>query len=99
MKKILALLIGISLITYAVIKLLLGPSGFIRQFSIDNENHQLHIEVDSLKAEIIRKEKEIQDLETNLFIIEKKARTELGMTREGELVFRFKTGDSSELKP
>lgn len=96
MKKTLAILIGIALIAYAIFKTLLGPSGLMRQYAIEGENHRLNMEIDSLQAEIIRKEKEIEGLKKDVFLIEKKARTELGMTKEGEMVFRFRKVDSTQ---
>lgn len=95
MKKIILLTLSISLITFAIFKALFGPSGFIRQLAIDDENHKLQIELDSLEMEIIKKNKEIVDLKTNWLVIEKKARTEMGMTKEGEIVFRFRNNDST----
>lgn len=103
MKKAVALTLGVLLITYAVFKTLFGPSGFLRQFAIDDENTQLQIEIDSLQSKILKKNKEIDGLKKDLFVIEKKARTEMGMTKKGEVVFRFRDNnpsstDSTELE-
>ena len=96
MKKVIAITIGVLFICFALFKTLFGPSGLIRQFAINGENHQLQIEIDSLQAEIIKKNKQIEGLQKNLFIIEEKARTEMGMTKKGEIVFRFRESDSSK---
>ncbi len=94
MKKAAAIIIIVLLVIYGVIRTFLGSNGLIRQFAINDENLRLQMEIDSLKSEVILKNKEIIGLQENLFIIEKKARTQMGMTKKGELVFKFSTSDS-----
>lgn len=50
------------------------------------ENRVLSVRNELLRAEVI-------DLKTNLYAVEERARTELGMIREGETFFLLTRGD------
>lgn len=50
------------------------------------ENRMLHARNELLRAEVI-------DLKSNLYAVEERARTELGMIREGETFFLLTQGD------
>ncbi|MBI4776253.1 MAG: septum formation initiator family protein [Deltaproteobacteria bacterium] len=76
--------------------LLYGDRGFINYLNLHNEKERLIL----LKQELRQKNREllkgVKGLRNDLKYIERTARHELGMVREGEIVYRFKKPLSSD---
>lgn len=89
------LLITLSLAgaLYLLVPLLLGDMGLVKYFGMLKTDRQLSREIKSLVGENDRLREEIHALRTDPTAIEKIAREELGMVKDGELVYRFKTED------
>ena len=90
--KIWCVLLGILLLMLQV-RLLVGEGSLSevrrikQQIAIQQEeNSMLSARNELLRAEVI-------DLKTNLYAVEERARTELGMIREGETFFLLTRGD------
>ena len=65
------------------------PEGVPRYRSLRHELKQLKDNNDKLRVEIADREREVQLLRTDLGTIEKIAREELGMVKQGEVVLQF----------
>src|SRR5687767_8444360 len=82
----LSLLIG-SIV--AVPLLVLGDAGLPRYRALRDELHEVRRHNDRLREEVRQLDHEVSALRTDEAAIERIARDELGMIREGEIVFQF----------
>jgi cell division protein FtsB len=84
-KKILLLLV----FAFLVYRFFTGPYGFVQIHSLWKEKNNLEKESKMLDAEIVDLEIEKKRLTDDEFYLEKQARERLGMTKEGEKVYRI----------
>ena len=82
------LLLIITIVVVVTTPLFVGSAGFIRIMNLKHQRNSLHQQLLILKAE-----KEVVDKRIELYLqskelIERKARDELGMIRDGEKVFQ-----------
>lgn len=82
----LSLLIG-SIV--AVPLLVLGEAGLPRYRALRDELHEVHRHNERLREEVRQLDHEVRALRTDETAIERIARDELGMIRDGEIVFQF----------
>ncbi len=82
----LLLLLGFLFICYIYLG---GDYGLLKIWSQRGEIESLNREIDRLQAEQLDLKKECVRLQTDSLYIEKKAREELGLVREGERVYQF----------
>ena len=68
---------------------LFGQGAFIHQQALRADNAALRRANDTLLHEIERQEERIRELRVDSVAVEGIARTERGMSRKGELVYRF----------
>ena len=80
------LILGFLFICYIYLG---GDYGLLKIFSQRREIENLQREISRLRAEQQDLKQECLWLETDTLYIEKKAREELGMVREGERVYQF----------
>jgi cell division protein FtsB len=76
---------------YFLVPLLLGDMGLVKYFGMLKTDRELSREIETLVGENDRLRDEIRALRTDPTAIEKIAREELGMVKDGELVYRFKS--------
>ena len=91
-KRILLLLVFIFL----AYRFFTGPYGFVQIHSLWKEKQNLEKESKMLDAEIVDLEIEKKRLTDDEFYLEKQARERLGMTKEGEKVYRIIHPDESK---
>lgn len=82
----LSLLIG-SIV--AVPLLVLGEAGLPRYRALRDELHEVGRHNDRLREDVRQLDHEVRSLRTDETAIERIARDELGMIRDGEIVFQF----------
>lgn len=82
----LLLILGFLLICWVYLG---GDYGLLKVWSQGRQIEDLKREINRLRAEQLDLKKECLWLETDSLYIEKKAREELGMVREGERVYQF----------
>ena len=68
---------------------LFGQGSLLHQQELKSQNELLRRENDSLLHAIELQEELIRRLRTDSALVESMARTQLGMSRKGEMVFRF----------
>lgn len=73
----------------AVLRSLFGEGALFQQHAIERRSDELSSANDSLTQEIERLKGEIELLRNDSLTLEAIARTRLGMSREGEKVYRF----------
>lgn len=66
-----------------------GDHGLWQQHRLERQIEHLSGEVDSLQIELENRAKEAERLQRDSFYIESIARTQYGMSRKGEVAFRF----------
>ena len=78
----------ISLTAVVILTYLFWPN-FINLRGLIHQANILKDEIHRLEEQNRRLEKEIESLRNNPFYLEKVAREELGMSREGEVIYKF----------
>ncbi len=73
--------------------LLIGSAGFIRIMNLKHQRNLLHQQILILKAEKEVVEKRIELYLHSKELIERKARDELGMMRDGEKVYQVRMAE------
>jgi cell division protein FtsB len=68
---------------------ILDAQGLPRYRVLKDELREVEHENDRLKRELVHLSREVESLRTDPAALERLARDELGMVREGELVFQF----------
>lgn len=63
----------------------LGKGGWLRVWDMDQQVHVAHDKIDELKARNAKLESEVHDLKEGTGAVEERARSELGMIRQGEI--------------
>ena len=86
--KWLLLLFAIGTLLHSVF----GEGALLQQRALSERNRQLRHANDSLVVEIQRLKGEIKQLKSDSLILEALARTRLGLSKEGEVIFRFVDG-------
>jgi len=69
--------------------MVLQPQGLPRYRALESELRQMHRGNEGLAHEVRRLDAEVNQLRTEPAAMERIARDELGMVREGEIVFQF----------
>lgn len=82
----LLLILGFLFVCYVYLG---GDYGLLKIWSQRKEIDGLEQEIHRLQAEQMDLKQECQQLKTDSLYVEKKAREELGMVREGEKVYQF----------
>ncbi len=77
------------LLLFLIFIFLSGGDGFLRFWSLFQEKKNLRKEVNTLYQEKVELLKQREDLIHNKTYIEKQAREQLGMAKEGEAVIKF----------
>lgn len=78
------LLIVLSLVAGTVV----GKRGFMHLMKLDEEYRHIALSNQRLKQENERLKAEIEDLKNNLRYLEELARNELGLAKQGEIIYR-----------
>lgn len=85
-------LFPMALLVLAIVSvpiMVLEPQGLPRFRSLESELREIHRDNDGLAHEVRRLDAEVRQLRSDPEAMERIARDELGMVREGELVFQF----------
>jgi cell division protein FtsB len=88
-KKTIKRFLFLLLAVFLVYSFFAGPYGFLRLFSLLNEKKELKLEAQKLEARIMEMENRKEKLKSDSFYLEKQAREKLGMSREGEKIYKF----------
>lgn len=84
---IIALLVVMNV--YLILSFLLGEMGLLNANTLRKTNLEMHKEVAEMEAENEGLARKINALRTDADTIERLAREELGLVKEGELVYEF----------
>lgn len=75
-----------------VLSTILGSGGVIHIYNLYQEKKQMAADNEKLREKNVQMRKEVEALSKNLAYLERISRQELGMVREGDLVYQFKKG-------
>jgi cell division protein FtsB len=92
MRSLVYLTLGSLIFLYISVSLVFGEKGVIRFLKLRSETGALRAEVDSIKRQNDDLSGQIESLQKNPDMIEELARDELGLTKEGEVIFEFEKG-------
>lgn len=70
--------------------------GFLRLKEIEAENAELEGRIAAVESENAELRDEIERMENDMEAIERLARTDLGLIKEGDKVYRFVEGDDAD---
>jgi cell division protein FtsB len=85
------LVLGIAGALYLIIPLFLGDMGILKYFGMLKKHHHISAEIHELIEENRELQQKVEALRSDPDVIEKIAREQLGLVKEGELVYKFKT--------
>lgn len=88
-RKVVFLTLGILLSVYLTFSLVIGENGFLRYVELKSTRDRLFAETMTLRKQNEDIRGQIENLKKDSEVIEEFAR-EYGLTKEGELVFKFK---------
>lgn len=91
-RNLVFLTIGILLFFYLSLKLIFGESGLLRYMELKSLKYELLAETSAVKKQNEDIQDQTKSLQRDSDTIEGIAR-EYGLTREGELIFKFEGGD------
>lgn len=83
-----ALAILLVLLVWMQYRLWLGDGGIPEVLELETEVEHVHAEIETLQERNRALEAEVNDLKQGLEAIEERARSEMGMIREGEAYFQ-----------
>ncbi len=83
------------LVLLLVVHDVLGAHGYLAMRRTQNEIKKVNADLERLNKENIQLQEEVKDLRTDKRAIEKIARDELGLVRDGDVVIKF--SDSQQL--
>jgi len=98
LKQKVLLFIAMVLIVNFVLIIIWGDKGLIDFYRLETEKKRFIQQNEKLTAENQTLYREIDRLKHDLKFVESVARQELGMIRENEIIFKFKTSPDPELK-
>lgn len=98
LKQKVLLFIAMVLIVNFVLIIIWGDKGLIDFYRLETEKKRFIQQNEKLTAENQTLYREIDRLKHDLKFVESVARQELGMIRENEIIFKFKTSPDLELK-
>jgi len=90
-KRIVLSTIGVLVFIYLTISLPFGENGLLRYIRLKSTVTKLHTEVEMIKKQNEEMKRQIDALKRDPNLIEELARQH-GLTREGELIFRYEDG-------
>ena len=91
MKKI--ALVLLALLIWLQYKIWLQDGGIPEVIQLQQEVEQVKVEVDKLQERNSSLDAEVKDLKKGLDAIEERARSEMGMTKEGEIYYQVIEAD------
>lgn len=86
-RSFLFLVLGVSLVVWFGF---LDTYSVLTRYQLDAQRQELISKTQQMRAEIIELDEKIDDLESNPELLEKIAREEYGMRRNGEIVYRIR---------
>lgn len=86
-RSFLFLVLGVALIVWFGF---LDTYSVLTRYQLDAQRSDLILKTQQMRAEIVGLDQKIDDLESNPELLEKIAREEYGMRREGEVVYRIR---------
>lgn len=86
------LTLGTLIFLYISLSLVFGENGLLRFLKLRSETGALRAEVETIRSQNNDLSEEIERLQKNPDLIEELARDELGLTKEGEIIFKFDDG-------
>jgi cell division protein FtsB len=89
-RKRLFITLSLAGVLYFLVPLLLGDMGLVKYFGMLKTDRDLSSEIEALVNENRKLRDDISALRSDPTAIEKIAREELGLVKDGELVYRFK---------
>jgi cell division protein FtsB len=90
-RRILAIL-ALTGALYILVPLFLGDMGILKYFRMLRNQHELANDIQTLKRQNETLQTEVESLRTDASRIEEIAREQLGLVKEGEVVYHFKSG-------
>ena len=87
-KKFILVVVGFLFIVVSIT--ILGSGGVLHIYKLYQEKREIDVDNQKLKEKNARLRKEVEALTSDLAYLERIARQELGMVKEGELVYQFK---------
>ena len=92
MKKIIITTVFLSTLVLLIILTIFGQRGFVHMVRLKEELHEIEKKNVKLHEENESLKREIELLKNNLKYLEEIARKELGLIKDGELVYRLGEG-------
>jgi cell division protein FtsB len=92
MRSLVYLTLGSLIFLYISLSLVFGEKGVIKYMKLRSETGTLRAEVDAIRRQNEDLSSQIEKLQKNPDLIEELARDELGLTKEGEVIFEFEKG-------
>lgn len=90
-RRRLILALGITGTLYLIIPLFLGDMGILKYFGMLNKHRHISEEIHELIDQNRQLQQKVEALRSDPDVIEKIAREQLGLVKEGEFVYKFKT--------
>lgn len=88
-RRIIFFTLGLLLFTYLSFSLIFGEGGFVRYLELKSTRADLQAEIKKIQDENEEVKKQVDILKKDPHAVEEFAR-ELGLTREGEIIFKYK---------
>ena len=92
-RKRILFILSIAGVLYLAIPLFLGDMGIVKYFGMLKTHHRISKEIQALSEGNRELEREVNALRSDPYMIEKIARKELGLVREGELIYKIRIKD------
>jgi cell division protein FtsB len=95
-KLILRLAVAVAVAGVVVYLFVFSRHGYLRLRALEHENDRLETRISQIETENEELRDEIDRMENDLEVIERLARTDLGLIKDGDKVYRFVEGDEEE---
>lgn len=95
-KKILLTVGTVIISSYLLLSFILSDLGVIKYFTMKREFNRIQNDVSRLDAENKKLMEEVEGLKTDPDSIEALARQNLGLAKEGEIIYKFQGGDKDK---
>jgi len=90
LRRRVVLILSIVGALYLAVPLLLGDMGILKYFEMLETRRQISAAIEKLTAENQMLKKEVDALRSDSIVIEKIAREQLGLVKDGEVIYQFR---------